>query len=367
MHRVFHILAPARHGGLERVVEFLTRGQRARNVDARIIVVLTPDDATKHPFVEMAHGFGLPITAIVVGNRHYVREYRMLQSLFRELRPDVVHTHGYRPDIVAGLAARSVGIPAVSTIHGFTGNGWRNRLNERVQEFALRRADAVIAVSAPLRGRIVAAGVSDARVHVVPNGFMPTRGLVPRDEARARLGLPSSARIAGWLGRLSPEKGPDVMVDAIAASRSDWQVSMVGDGRARSGLEARAAAAGAADRVRWHGMVPEGGSLLLAFDAFVLSSRTEGTPIALLEAMNAGTPIIATRVGGVPEVVREAEAILVDSESPAAIASALDELVSNPKSAQSRAAAARTRVATVYGMDAWLDAIDVAYAAARRR
>jgi glycosyltransferase involved in cell wall biosynthesis len=114
--------------------------------------------------------------------------------------------------------------------------------------------------------------------------------------------------------------------------------------------------------VTWHGAVQNAGSLLRAFDAFVLSSRTEGTPIALFEAMDARVPIVATAVGGVPDVVTDAQAILVPSEQPHAIAAALGELRRDPTAAAQRAVSARERLVDVFGEAKWVDAIESVYA-----
>jgi len=105
------------------------------------------------------------------------------------------------------------------------------------------------------------------------------------------------------VGRLSREKGADVILDAIAACKPPWRLSIIGDGPERERLKQQAARLGITDRVTWHGPVSNAGKLLSAFDAFVLSSRTEGTPIVLFEAMHSGVPIVTTSVGGVPDVV----------------------------------------------------------------
>jgi glycosyltransferase involved in cell wall biosynthesis len=108
------------------------------------------------------------------------------------------------------------------------------------------------------------------------------------------------------------------------------------------------------------------GSLLTAFDAFVLSSRTEGTPITLLEAMNAGVPIIATRVGGVPDVVSTSDALLVPSEQPGMIAQALSEIEREPSAATDRSVRARERLLQSFSPVTWLASIDAVYEAAGR-
>jgi glycosyltransferase involved in cell wall biosynthesis len=366
MNRVLHVLAPGREGGLERVVTMLATGQ-ARRGEAHVAAVLSPADAHGHPFVERLRGLGIAVTPIVVGGRGYWREYRALRELTKSLRPSVVHTHGYRADGIAGIVARQAGLATVSTVHGFTGGRPRIWLNERVQCIALRYAHAVVAVSRPLVDRLTAAGIPGDRIHCVANGYLESAPLLSRDEARRRLGISRGACVAGWVGRLSHEKGPDVILEALAAADPAWQLAMIGEGSVGHALRERAVAIGVADRIVWHGAVPDAASLFTAFDAFVLSSRTEGTPIALLEAMAARVPIVATRVGGVPDVVGEAEALLVPSERPDAIAGALASLRRDPRAAEQRCGAAYERLHRGFGFDAWLDEIDRVYHAARER
>ncbi|MGZ3332017.1 MAG: glycosyltransferase [Gemmatimonadaceae bacterium] len=362
--RVLHILAPAREGGAERVVAMLAAEQGARH--AHVAAVLSPEEADDHPFVSGLVKQGVPVTRVIVRGRSYLREYRLLSQLVARLRPAVVHTHGYRPDLIGGLVARAHGARAVSTVHGFTGGGRKNEFNEWVQQLALRRADAVIAVSRQIVARLRNAGLDPARLRWIPNGFTASEDPLTRSNARNLLGIPSDVPVIGWVGRLSREKGPDVMLDAFAQCDPSWQLSIVGDGRERDRLLEQASALGIAQRVTWHGLVPNAGALLKAFDVFVLSSRTEGTPIALLEAMHAGVPIVATRVGGVPDVVSEEEAILVPPEQPATIAQAVAEIHRDLSAAAKRCVRARERVARSFGVAAWVAAVDRVYLNADR-
>jgi glycosyltransferase involved in cell wall biosynthesis len=134
------------------------------------------------------------------------------------------------------------------------------------------------------------------------------------------------------------------------------ELHFVGEGRLRSELEAQSEELGLADRVHWHGAIENAASLFSAFDLLLLSSRTEGTPMVLFEAMAAGVPIIATRVGGVPDVVTDSEALLTPAEDPMAIARALDESFAAPGEAQARAGRARARLRTRYASEPWVEA-----------
>jgi len=357
--RVLHVLAPASEGGLERVVAMLSERQGRER--AHVAAVLSPDTGDEHPFIRALEAADIPVTRVVVGPRSYLREYRLLGTLVARLQPRIVHTHGYRSDVIGGAAARAHGVPTVSTVHGFTGGGKRNRLNETIQCLALRRADAVVAVSRPLVERLTRAGVSREKIRWIPNGFVPPGSTNTRAVARRMLGIADDVTVAGWVGRLSREKGADVMLNALALSDPSWRLSMIGDGRERGQLARQAADLGIGDRVVWHGGVTNAGALMTAFDAFVLSSRTEGTPIALFEAMHARVPIVATQVGGVPDVVTSEHAILVPSERPVAIAEALAELKRDPAAAKRRSDQARERLLQGFSAQSWVDTIEEVY------
>jgi len=334
--------------------------QRARGV--HIAAVLSPADAARsHPFISRLESLGIPFTAVVVGSRSYLREYRTLKDLYRTLRPKLVHTHGYHADIVAGAAARALRFPRVSTVHGFLGVPLRNHVYEALQLLTLPKAQAVIAVSRPLAERVARSGVARGKIHCIPNGFVPPRDLRTRDAAREKLGLNARALTVGWVGRLSHEKGPDVMLESLARTTAPWELSMIGEGPENASLRGRAKTLRISDRVRWHGGVEGAGQLLRAFDAFVLSSRTEGTPIALLEAMYAEVPIVAAAVGGVPDVVGPAEALIVPSEQPEAIAQALEQLAASPEAARARTTLARERVLTEFSAERWMASIQNVY------
>ena len=361
--RIVHILAPAPFGGLERVVESLAAGHARRGHDVSVVLVMSPGGA-EHPLSAPLRAAGARALTLEVPGRAYLRERREVGALLRTLRPDVVHTHGYRPDVLDAGVARRLGVAVVSTVHGFTGGGRKDRLFQRLQTRAFRGFDGVVAVSRRITDELRAAGTP--RLHCIPNAWDGASPAAGRGEARRALGIEGGAFHLGWVGRLSPEKGPDVALRALAGL-GDLPVSLsfVGDGPMREGLAAQADAWGVADRVHWHGAVPRAGALCRAFDGFVLSSRTEGTPIALLEAVAAGVPVVATAVGGVPDVVSGAEALLVPPERPERLADAIRALHADPRGAALRAAAARRRLAAEFAPEPWLDRYEALYRAVR--
>lgn len=339
----------------------LARGHSAMGHRVCVAGLVEPG-AGAHPFLDSLASAGVKVSPIILPTRAYNRERDSVRRLCASLDPDVVHTHGYRSDVIDGGVARSLGIPTVSTVHGFTGGGVRNRLYEWVQERAFRGFDAVVAVSDPIARRLEGRGVSRARIHVIPNAFDSSAEPLSRAAARERLGIPQEEFSVGWVGRLSAEKGPDIFVDAIdLLARPLPGVSIVGGGVDEQVLRERSIRLGVAEHVRWHGIVREAGTLLSAFDVFVLSSRTEGIPIVLLEAAAAGTPIVTTRVGGVPSMFSEDEAILVPAEDPRALATAIDAVRSQPRAAQARAAAARRRLERDFAPRPWLERYEALY------
>jgi glycosyltransferase involved in cell wall biosynthesis len=352
---ILHVAAPAEAGGLESVLLDLMSGLKQAGHRVGLAAVLDHGTAS-HPVAERAVTLGIHVFRLEIPPRAYLREYKSLRRVIAEFGPDVVHTHGYRADLVCGRAARGAGVPWVTTVHGFSGGDWKNRLYEWLQVRAYRRADAVLAVSRPIRAHLVESGVPIDRVHLLPNAWTP-KPIIPREEARRRLGLAGSDWVVGWVGRLSREKGADVFLEALALlPQSGWTASIIGAGDERPALETRVRALGISDRLRWHGLLPNAAALYRAFDVWVLSSRTEGTPIALFEAMAARVPVVATTVGGVPDVVSSAEALLVPSEQPRDLAAAIATVLADTAQAALRAEAAYRRLTEAYSPGGWLDA-----------
>ena len=356
-----HILAPGPAGGLESVVAALATGQKARGHQVRVISVTGLGQAEPGLHASLRDAF-VETLSVELPPRAYSRERAEYRSILARLRPDIVHTHGYRTDVLAGAVAGKMKLTRVSTVHGFTGGDWKNRMYEFLQLRAFRQFEGVVAVSEPLAARLAGRGVPRGRISVIPNAFDRASPLLGRSEAREILGLPPSGIVIGWVGRLSREKGLDVLIDALP-QLDDTAVllSVLGDGAELAALKAQAEARGVASRIRWHGLTPDAGRLYRAFDMFVLSSRTEGTPISLFEAMAAGVPVVATSVGGVPHVLRETEGQLVPPVSPVPLGAAIRMVLNDGAAARARAARALARVEDAYAIDPWIDRYDRLY------
>jgi glycosyltransferase involved in cell wall biosynthesis len=361
---VLHTFAPAPIGGAEQVVADLTEALALEGCAVHLVPVLD-EGGEDHPFLSLVSS-SVQTHPLFLPPRSYLAERRALRSILNAVGPAIVHTHGYRSDLVGGLAARAVSRPVLSTVHGFTGGGIKNQFYERLQRWALRRADGVIAVSDPLAATLRQTGVEPERLHVIRNArSLPRGGFLSPDAARGRLwalcevgdgAQPEGPRgdfHIGWVGRMSPEKGPDVLVEALAHMEGGWQATFVGSGPLAGDLRARCRDLELRDRIGWAGPVPEAARHFKGFDVLVLSSRSEGTPIVLLEAMAAGVPLVVTRVGGIPDVVTEREALIVDPEDPRGLADAIARVRDHPEAAKERVDRAKLKFETDASTKRW--------------
>jgi glycosyltransferase involved in cell wall biosynthesis len=363
--KVLHVVAPSRTGGLEAVVSALMAGQVEAGLDAHVAVVLDAG-VEENTFLATVRRTAAGVYPWLLPPRAYRRERSLMAALCTTIEPDVVHTHGYRPDVVDAPVARRLGIATVTTVHGFTFGGWKNRAYQLLQQRAHRRFDAVVAVSRPLADLLARKGILPERLRCEPNAWGGGAPPLDRAVARRALGLPADRFTAGFVGHLAAVKGPDLFLEACArVAGPAVRASVIGAGPMMEGLEARAAALGVADRVTWHGVLEGMGRHMRALDVLVLSSRSEGTPIVLFEAMAAGTPIVATRVGGVPDVVGPGEALLVEPDADQ-IAGAIRTVFDAPEAAARRAEQARSRLERCFAREPWIRRYESIYRAAIR-
>jgi len=326
------------------------------------VAALLDGRGRESPLLKQLASADVSVHRLIQPARSYVAKLQAIRKARIDVRADVIHSHGYLSDVLVALAMRDRSTPIVTTVHGFTGGSRKNQMYEWLQIRSHRYFDAVVTVSNPIRARLVAAGVRSERIYTVRNAVNPAVELASASEARKALGMPTGGTAIGWVGRVSHEKGLDVLIRAMALlSDSQVRVTVLGDGGERRAVASLAAALGVADRLAWAGVVPEAGGLFRAFDMLVLSSRTEGTPITLLEAMRAGTPIVATAVGGIPDVVSAAEAILVPPDDPAALAAAVRQVLGDRPAAAARAEAAAARLASQFDVASWLQTYEEIY------
>ena len=279
-----------------------------------------------------------------------------LAARLRRDHVDVLHTHLSTASLIGSLAGHLAGVPTLATVHG---------LNRRTCFMYARR---IIAVSHAVRQHLAAQGLPDSRITVIYNGVELARYRNPLDAEplRARLGIPTGDFLIGAVGRLGPEKGHAYLIEAAALllkreSLPVWLL-IVGEGRSRHALEQTARRCGIADRVLLAGFQHDVAPYQAALDVFCLPSLKEGLSLSALEAMALGKPVIASRVGGTPEVVVDGETgVLVEPGNPEALARALAALLRDPARTRLMGAAGRARVERFFDLERTLDQIERLY------
>lgn len=232
-----------------------------------------------------------------------------LAALFRRRRADVVHTHNPQPLLFSSLPARASGAALVHTKHGVNPDNRRRLAMRRV---AGRLVSAFVAVSEPTAEVARAGGeCARARLHVVPNGIDLDRfrpDAEARRAVREELGIPEDAFVVGTVGRLYVEKGHEFLIRSLAPVLGDrFHLVITGEGPERDNLTAQVAALAHPRSVHLTGNRRDVPRVLAALDVFTLTSKSEGLPLVIPEAMAAGLPVVATAVGGVPQVIDAGE------------------------------------------------------------
>lgn len=352
---VVHVISPSPAGGAESVVVALASATRDRT-RAVILNQVSDPAAPPLPLVTQLRQHGVATDEIRCGRRRYRAEARTLERLLRQAGAGLIHTHGYHGTWVGYFAAKPLNLPLVATVHGYLTRSIKERLYNALDRRLLRKFDAVIAVSQGIRDQLVKSGVRPDRVRVVQNGLAAPARAMGRSEARELLGLGPEERAVGWIGRLSPEKGPDLFLRALARSDAGTGV-IVGEGPEHPRLIELARSLGIQDRVRFAGFRPNAAELLPAFDVMALTSRMEGTPMVILEAVAAGVPIVAFEVGGIPQLLNNETAYLVPAEDVQALADALRAALTAPGVAAGRARDAHAALADRLSLDRWLEKV----------
>jgi len=313
---------------------------------------------------------------VVVLDENRLNPFSLLRSLtltLRDFSPHIVHTHRYKETILGGLASRWAGKPRlIKTVHGLREpfNGWRSARMQLYgyldRQITARYFDTIIGVSDDIvyRTSPVAGRASVVRIH---NGINleRCRASTGRSEVRQSLQIPENSTVLGLVGRLVRVKGVENLLHAaqiLKASIPGLRVVVVGDGPEAGSLHALSKALGLEDCVLFTGFRTDVIDLLAAMDALVLSSYSEGVPMIVLEAMAMEIPIVATSVGGIPEILTHGEtALLVPSGRPDELANACRRLFDTPGLVEHLTRAARSRVEADFSAPTMADRVARVY------
>jgi len=341
--RVLQLVSSAGLFGAERVLLELSQHLSAQGWGVEVGALRAPG-MERIAVVDRARELGLPTVTFPCRTGFDARAMARIREHVRRGQVDVVHGHGYKSNIYLLLALGSRS-PArlVSTCHNWLTDSLKLMLYELLDKLALHQFHHVVAVSPPLLQELAAAGIEACSM--IDNGLDLVDRLpaAERGSLRASLGVPRGAVMLLAIGRLDRWKAYDRLLEALARlRRADLHLVLVGDGDLRADLEDQARRLGVEGRVTLAGYRRDVGRLLLASDIFVISSRKEGLPMVLLEAMAAGLPVVATRVGAIPDALGDGQAgVLVPAEDPGALAAAIEALAADKERRAALAGAAQ--------------------------
>jgi glycosyltransferase involved in cell wall biosynthesis len=330
--RVVHCIKATGIAGAERHLLVLLQGLRARQIDAQVIVLVEPDNPVEEYFQRFRDA-GVPVRREVVHHHMDVTLYWRLRRLFRELKPDMVHTHLWHADLFGIPAARLAFVRRVITSR-HNDDAFRYRRSIRlVNRLLWRMVSAGITISEAIaRFSIEVEGAPRARLRTIHYGIehRPYSGQQSTHSAlRKELGLPDDVLLVGMVCRLTEQKGVTYGLQAFARLQDDFpsaHLVIAGNGPLRSALEAEAKTLGV--RAHFLGWRSDVGTIMEALDIFLMPSLWEGFGLVLLEAMAHQLPIVGSAVSAIPEVVAQGESgILVPPRDVDGLAAALRSLL----------------------------------------
>lgn len=329
--------------GAERVTLELIRGISQRRSVTLWLIGEDRLGAEPGAMAQAATAMGIPTERFSVAGRFSRSLVQRLRERLRNAPGSILHTVGYKAHLHGLFAARGLA-KAVTTIHGWL---VRPELKERLYEWletrALRRDDAVVCLTSFYEEQLLAAGVKRERLHRIPTGLAASQVPSP-EQAESWADGPFTIAL---LGRLSWEKNHSLLLRAAAQLQRegrDFRVVLAGEGPCRTAIEEEIAALGLENRVQLSGYVSIA-DLMPKVHAIALCSRIENLPLSLLEAMAWGRPVVATSVGGVPDVVVNGETgFLVPDDDSRAFADRLARLIGNREAAQRMGRAGRARL-----------------------
>jgi glycosyltransferase involved in cell wall biosynthesis len=263
---------------------------------------------------------------------------RALRALAVRVRPDILQTHAVKSHFLARVAGLPSHAPWIAFHHGYTWPTLKARAYNQLDRWSLRSADKVLTVSVPFRDELTAFGVRSERIEIIHNAIPAgwgARACEPSEAAvlRAAVGIPPERKVILIVGRLSREKDHLTLLEAVHRLRETVapHLVVVGDGPERPRVEERVRTLGLGYHVTFTGQQSSAEPWYGIADVAVLSSLSEGSPNALLEAMATNVPVVATAVGGIPEIVtNEESALLVKPGDPGAMSAAITRLLTEP-------------------------------------
>jgi glycosyltransferase involved in cell wall biosynthesis len=298
--KIVFLFTPGPIGGAEKIVAFGIRALLQEGIDVSLWVI--KEERVPHAtdrFIEMLQEVGV---SSKIFSSLKIFDHRLLSNLRRALRdtkPDIIHAHGFKAAFYGKLTAPA-SAALIITHHGKSAHTIKVKVYEFIEEQVMKRSKAVIAVSHDMKRMLVRAGIRESKISVVEN-FLTTRVIKAQSKGTSSLKLL-------FVGRLSPEKGCDVLIESMKIlEKEKISLTIVGDGIEKVNLEKKVSGLNLASMVHFVGFKHNVNEFMASSDALVMPSYREGQPLTLIEACCMGLPIVASNVGGIPDLIKENE------------------------------------------------------------
>lgn len=356
--KVLHLIDSEGVYGAEMVLLALVKAQADRGVES-IILSAGEESQGEKPLEKEAKCRGLPVVAWRMRQGFNLGGLKAIVDFAIKSHVDVLHSHGYKFNVLLSLLPKKRRkLPWVVTLHGylqhpFPTKGW---LYNTLDRLLVTRADILVAVSDTITDRLIC-GRAKRKIYVIPNGVeLPSQqNKLPLDEDLEGF-YENYDKVFIAVGRLSKEKGFDVLITAMApilSSDNKIGLLILGDGLEKKTLQSIVGQHQLNDQVLFAGYRSSASCYIERAHALIISSRTEGLPITLLEAMASRVPVVATKVGGMPKVLKYGElGLLVEAENPVNLQEAIGLVLENYNEAKERAKEAKEEIAKHYSMSA---------------
>ena len=329
------ITGPARN-----LIEFVPLA-RSAGIETVVATFLRKESANF--FTERLESLSIPLFPISEESPFDLSTIQKLKRLVAKVQPDLIQTHAVKSHFLVRLSGIPNSIPWIAFHHGYTSTTWRTDLYNELDRWSLRAATQMVTVSHASLGQLRTKGVPSERVKVIHNAVPTGYGIEMGDSSqidalRSTLGIPVGQKVILSVGRLSKEKDQVSLVEAISELRGSFSPYLVilGEGPEHKTILEKTRLLGLTDKVILTGQQDDIGPFYSLADVVVISSRSEGSPNVLLEALAAGVPLVATSVGGIPEMVRDGEhALLVPHGDPKQMANSIARIFAETDVARS--------------------------------
>ena len=329
------ITGPARN-----LIEFVPLA-RSAGIETVVATFLRKESANF--FTERLESLSIPLFPISEESPFDLSTIQKLKRLVAKVQPDLIQTHAVKSHFLVRLSGIPNSIPWIAFHHGYTSTTWRTDLYNELDRWSLRAATQMVTVSHASLGQLRTKGVPPERVKVIHNAVPTGYGIEMGDSSqidvlRSTLGIPVGQKVILSVGRLSREKDQVSLVEAISELRGSFSPYLVilGEGPEHKTILEKTRLLGLTDKVILTGQQDDIGPFYSLADVVVISSRSEGSPNVLLEALAAGVPLVATSVGGIPEMVRDGEhALLVPHGDPKQMANSIARIFAETDVARS--------------------------------